>query len=142
MSLFAPLRLPFSVNLSLSLLRIYFGVVMTLHGYDKVFGDKGITGWMGSNPPFPEILLAFAALTEFLGGALVAVGLVTRAVAAAMVAVLIGAAKFHFDMDHGFMGKPPTAEMAVSYGVVFLLLATAGPGTFSIDQKLFGGKHT
>src|SRR6266850_4372570 len=67
-------------------LRLGLGVIMTAHGSQKVlgaFGGPGFKAWISGTTPFPFmkpawLWLAAAALSEFVGGILVFLGLLTR----------------------------------------------------------------
>jgi putative oxidoreductase len=111
------------------------GAGIARHGYQKVFegqvhGLTAATAAMGF--PMPAVFAWAAALSEFLGGILVALGLFTRPAAFLVFATMSVAAFGHHRAD-------PLAvkELALSYWTVALALVLAGPGGFSLD-KLFG----
>ena len=136
--LFAPARMPASASFGLSLARAYFGVVFAIHGWPKVTHENGPTAYL-ENTQFSGWMLAAAAIIEFLGGALLAIGLATRLVALLLAGVMVGAINFHIGRGDPFIGG---WEMATSYLVVMLLFVLAGPGKLSADQKMFGRKSS
>ena len=120
--------------LGLFILRVAFGLGIARHGYGKVF-EGGATqmvdpvGRMGF--PAPVIFAWAAALSEFAGGLLMALGLATRA-AAAFVAVTMGTAVF-VAHAHDPIG---TKELALAYLAASLTVLCTGPGPLSLDRLL------
>jgi putative oxidoreductase len=79
-------------------------------------------------------LVGLAGVLELVGGTLVLVGLCTRLAAF----ILSGEMAFAYFMSHAPRGNPLVpmlngGELAVVYCFVFLFLAAAGAGTWSID---------
>ena len=109
----------------LSVMRIIVALVFFSHGISKFFGL----------PPFPmpmTPLLTAAGVLEVVGGGLLIVGLFTRPVAF----VLSGMSAVAYFMVHLPQGPFPIAnggEAAVLYCFVFLYLAAAGGGAWSVD---------
>ena len=86
-------------------------------------------------PGLPDLLptiLVTAAYIELIGGGLLAVGLFTRVVAL-IAAGEIATGYFLFPFSQGFWPTADMGEAAILYCLVFLYLAAAGPGAFSID---------
>ena len=115
----------------LSILRIMTGLLFMQHGMSKIFG------FPPSANPRPYVLMTLvpglAGLLELIGGALVTVGLFTRIVAF----ILSGEMAFAYFMSHaprGFFPYVNAGELAVMYCSVFLYLAFAGPGPWSLDR--------
>ena len=72
-----------------------------------------------------------AALSEFAGGLLLAVGFMTRPAAAAVLSTMAVA----FFLAHS--GDPfSTRELAFAYGVVALSLLASGAGAYSVDARI------
>jgi putative oxidoreductase len=85
------------------LLRLYLAPVMIQAGWNKLVGFDNTVAWFG-NPdwglglPFPALLAALAAGTEFLGGIALIVGLGTRLVAIPlMFTMVIAMTAVHWD---------------------------------------------
>jgi putative oxidoreductase len=115
----------------LSVLRIMVGLLFLQHGFSKVFG------FPPSANPRPYVLMTLvpglAGILELVGGALVTVGLFTRVVAF----ILSGEMAFAYFMAHaprGFIPYVNDGELAVVYCFVFLYLAFAGGGPWSLDR--------
>ena len=85
--------------------------------------------------PAPTFFAWCAALTEFLGGLLVAAGLLTRPAALFLsFNMLVAAFKVH--QNDPWAGQPRSKEMAILYLAPFLLLILSGAGRFAIDWFL------
>jgi putative oxidoreductase len=112
----------------LSLLRIATAFVFMEHGAMKLFGFPAP---MGSIPLFS--LMGFAGVLEVFGGLLILIGLFTQPVAF----ILSGEMAFAYFMAHAPTGFWPVlnhGEPAVLYCFIYLYLAAAGGGTWSLDR--------
>jgi putative oxidoreductase len=118
----------------LGITRILFGVMMALHGAQKVFGLFG-----GLPPGVPPMIKWVAGLIELVGGGLVAVGLFT-APAAFLVSGLMAAAYFMGHASKGFLPTQNEGELAVIYCWFALYLAAHGPGAWALDRMM--GRRT
>lgn len=109
----------------LSLLRIAAGLAFLQHGVSKFFGI----------PPFPMPLnpLLYAAGTiELVGGALIVIGLFTRP-AAFIASGMAAVAYFLVHAPQSFFPAVNQGEAALLYAFIFLYLAAAGGGAWSVD---------
>lgn len=116
---------------ALSLLRIVVGFTFSLHGYQKLFG---LFGGIGA-PVHLASLLGAAGILETVGGALIFLGLYTRPVAF----ILCGEMAVAYFRQHAPQGLWPISnggELAVLYCFIFLLLASAGAGPWSLDRAI------
>jgi len=114
----------------LSVLRIVSAFLFMSHGSMKLFGFPAP---MGNISLFS--LIGLAGVLEVFGGLLILIGLFTRPVAF----VLSGEMAFAYFMAHfpkGFWPVLNHGEAAVLYCFIFLYLATAGGGFWSIDRLL------
>ncbi|QDT17590.1 DoxX family protein [Alienimonas californiensis] len=100
----------------------------------------GLAGFLGNGLglPYPHVLAWTAAITEFAGGLLVALGLLCR-FGALGLAIAMGVAAFMvhraaWDVRAGGM-EFPAILMCAAVALVF-----TGPGRFSLDGLLFGRK--
>jgi len=116
----------------LSILRIMAGLLFLSSGLQKWFG------FPVANPSFANItlfsMLGCAGLIEIIGGALVTVGLFTRA-AAFMMSGEMAVAYWYFANRpaKGFMPIQNGGTLEVLFCFVFLYLVFAGAGPWSID---------
>jgi putative oxidoreductase len=130
-------------NIGLLILRAGFGLAIAIgHGMGKVYSngsigpsDQFVNGVKGMGFPAPTAMAWMAALTEFLGGILLAAGLLTRPAAIALV-FNMGVAAFVAHKDAPLFGPPPNKEYALLFLVVFLAFVFTGAGRYSIDRFL------
>lgn len=113
-------------------LRIVAGYGFMLHGLQKLFGVLG-----GQQQELLS-LLGIAGLVEVVGGALIAIGLFTRP-AAFLASGQMAVAYFlgHVAREGAFLFPVVNrGEPAMLYCFLFLYLAAAGPGAWSLDARL------
>ncbi len=111
----------------LGITRILFGIMMTCHGAQKVFGAFG-----GVPPGAPPLIIWVAGTIELLGGALLAVGLFARP-AAFLLSGLMAFAYFMGHAPKGFWPIVNQGELPIIYSWLALYLAAQGPGAWSLD---------
>ncbi len=120
-------------NAGSALLRIFAGIAMAFgHGLGKLPpGDGLIGGAARMGFPAPELFAWAAALSEFAGGILLAIGLLTRLssffIAMTMLVALIGV-----------HGSDPFAaqEKALLYLFIAIAFMIKGSGDWSVDSYL------
>lgn len=113
------------------ILRVAAGLILVMHGYAKLNGGMDMfTGMVaGLGFPMPTLFAYLAALTEFVGGLCLMLGLATRPAAALITINMLvawGMAK-KFNLPKGDIDL-----MLVATSVAFLL---SGPGKLSLDSK-------
>jgi putative oxidoreductase len=112
----------------LSVLRIVTALLFMSHGMQKILGFP-----VPARVPFdPFSLGGVAGLLEFVGGALLLLGIFTRPVAF----VPSGEMAFAYFLAHAprtFWPLVNGGELAALYCFVFLYLAFAGGGAWSVD---------
>ncbi|SAK59151.1 DoxX [Caballeronia temeraria] len=116
-----------------ALLRIVASYLLLTHASAKLFHVPHIAMFDGL-PLFS--LLGVAGIIELIGGVLVLIGLFTRAAAF----VLSGELAFayfigHAPNGHFFLPLLNQGEPAVLLSFIFLFIAAAGPGAWSIDKR-------
>ena len=112
-----------------ALMRFVVGVLFACHGAQKLFGVLGGTKQT-------ETLMMLAGVIEFVGGILIAVGLLTG-YAAFIASGQMAVAYFRSHAPGGLWPIVNRGELAVLYCFVFLYIASRGSGILSIDA-LFG----
>lgn len=136
----------------LALIRIVIGLFIARHGYPKLFegGTAGLAAGvlpkLGLQPALGWAYLV--GLTEFVGGIMLALGFLTRFVAAALViefAVIV----FTIKWANGFFAFAPKAiqpgfagmtvggfEFELSWGLICLAFLFTGGGRLSVDHAI------
>jgi putative oxidoreductase len=113
----------------LSILRIVVALLFLEHGTVKLFG------FPGPGPAAMTTLLYAAATIELVGGALVTAGLFTRLAAL----IMSGEMAFGYFISHAPRNFYPilnAGDGAILYCFIFLYIAAAGPGPWSLDKVL------
>jgi putative oxidoreductase len=116
----------------LSILRIVAALIFIEHGTQKLFGFPA-----PSAQGFPEMLSLpwWQGIIEIVGGVLLLLGLFTRIVAF----ILAGDMAFAYWMVHGSKSLYPVlnaGDAAILYCFVFLYIACAGAGPWSLDGSV------
>ena len=116
----------------LSVLRIVAGFLFIAHGAQKLFGFLAPPG-----APTPPLMsqIGIGGVLEFVGGLLLMLGLFTRPVAF-ILSGMMAVAYFQMHAPGGFWPLQNKGELAVLYCFVFLFLAVAGGGEWSLDRLL------
>jgi putative oxidoreductase len=123
-------------------LRLIVGAAMVYHGYSKVIPAGGFHGGNAfaalehhsrfvASLGLPYWTGMVSALTEFVGGLLILLGLFTR-FAALMISINLLVAVVMVTRHHGYAGS----EYALALLGIALMLLFYGPGICALDQKL------
>jgi putative oxidoreductase len=118
------------------MMRIVVGFLFMTHGGQKLFA------WFGADQS-AELISRFgvAGVLEFFGGLMIALGLFTRPVAL-ILSGQMAVAYFWMHLPRGFWPWANGGELATIYSFVFLFLAAAGAGSFSVDNVMDKRKDT
>ena len=112
----------------LSLLRVMAGLLFLQHGATKLLGYP-VSSYTGVKI---ASMVGAAGVVELVGGALLVIGLFTRPAAFIMSGTMaVGYFTVHYPQN--FFPLLNGGELAVLYCFVFLYLAAAGGGKWSID---------
>jgi len=113
----------------LGILRIVTAFLFMQHGTQKIFGFPA--------PQRSEFelmsMLGVAGVLELVGGFLVLIGLFTRPTAF-LLSGLMAFAYFLAHAPQGFWPLVNGGELAALYAFLFLYIASAGGGQWSVDQ--------
>jgi len=124
-------------------LRIALGLIFIAHGAQKVlgvWGGPGLAKFTAGSAPFgfmrpAWVWMGLAAFSELVGGALVLLGLVTRA-GAFFLAITMLVAMVGVHWGGGFFLSNKGIEYTVALLGMSLALLISGGGRLSIDEKL------
>lgn len=119
----------------LALLRIFAALLFMEHGTAKLFHFP--VAQPGVPSPLPPLLVA-AAIIEVAGGILVTLGLFTR-IAAFVMSGEIAVGYFIAHFPRSFWPIVNMGEAAILYSFIFLYIAGAGAGAWSLDRLRLGG---
>jgi putative oxidoreductase len=130
------------MEVGLLILRLVVGLTMAAHGAQKLLGWFGGYGIAGTGQFFEQLGFrpgrwhaAQAGLAEILAGLFLAVGFLTPAAAAVLVAVMLVAA-VGVHLKGGFFAQNSGYEYTLVLGAAALALAFTGPGAISFDRAL------
>lgn len=112
----------------LSVLRIMTGLLFVEHGLQKLLGFPVPVNQV---PPLMT-LPGFAGVFELVGGALMVIGLFTRAVAFVLSGVM-AVAYFYAHAPRTFFPVNNGGDAAILYCFVFFYFVFAGAGPWSVD---------
>ena len=129
-------------GLGYPLIRFIPGLILMPHGAGKLFGwfgGRGIEGTaagfakMGLEPALP--LAYVVGVTEFFGGLLLAIGLLTRPAAIGIVAIM-AVAVFQVHLKNGFFWFNGGYEYPLLWGMIGIAILFRGGGALSVDRKI------
>jgi putative oxidoreductase len=116
----------------LSILRIMTGLLFFAHGSAKLLKFPA-TQYFADGVALIS-LTGFTGMLELIGGTLIAIGLFTR-LAAFILSGMMAVAYFMAHAPQGFHPINNGGELAILYCFIFLYIAAAGPGPWSVDAK-------
>jgi putative oxidoreductase len=114
----------------LSILRIAAGLLLLQHGTAKYLGFPPSEMYGVS----PASMGGMAGILELVGGILIVIGLFTRPTAF-ILSGMTAVAYWYAHAPQGFFPLLNGGELAALYCFVFLYLACAGGGVWSVDAK-------
>ena len=119
--------------LAYAALRVVSGAMFACHGAQKILGWHA-----GATPPVGSQLW-IGGVIELVGGALIALGLLTRPAAfLASGTMAVAYFQFHWKLATAngmWLPLINKGELAVVYCLLFLFIAARGAGPASLDEK-------
>lgn len=116
----------------LSALRVMTGLLFLQHGTAKLLKFPATEYFKDGVELFSFI--SFSGVLELVGGILIVIGLFTR-VTAFVLSGMMAVAYFMAHAPQGFFPINNMGELAIMYCFVFLYLAAAGAGPWSLDAN-------
>ncbi len=113
-------------------LRIMTGLLLLAHGMTKLLHWPA-TDYFPAGQGLPPLMLV-AGILELVGGVLITVGAFTR-LTAFILAGMMAVAYFMAHMPNSFFPIQNGGELAIMFCFVFLYLAAAGAGPYSVDAS-------
>jgi putative oxidoreductase len=125
-----------SFSLLLLCLRLLFGIMLMLHGLEKVYNYTELC-FVFPDPIHigSEISLLFVIFAEILCSIFFIIGALYRIMMIPMVVIML-VAFFHIHERSIVEG-----ELAFIYLLMFILMYISGPGQYSIDAKIYEYIH-
>lgn len=122
-------------EISWTMLRVVAGLVMIHNGLDKLSNVESFAEAYVSviGLPFPIFFSYCAAAAETIGAPLLALGLLTRPAAAALLSTML-VAMYHHVLVAGF--SIPYLELSMLYAACFQAFLVNGGGRYSVDAFL------
>lgn len=117
-----------------TLLRVVAGLALVTHGWPKILEPFANVGMVESLGFYPGTLWSpLLAATEFVGGLLLALGLLTRPAAAGATVVLLVTVWFHWvTLGQGY----PGAEKSILWAAMTFFFVVRGGNRHSLDARI------
>lgn len=125
------------VDEGLLLLRAAVGLMMMVHGWQKLSNFGAIAGQFAD--PFglgPSLSLSLAIFAELACSILLLAGLATRFALLPLLITMATAVLYAHGSDPW-----KQKELAVLYFMIYAALMVTGPGAYSLDHKLWGSRQ-
>lgn len=128
---------PFGRESVVTMLRLWLGLTMMYHGFEKITGTYAtLSSHLAVlHIPSPQIVAALITAGQSVGGMFIAVGFCTRPVLVLML-VINGASLVETLFFLPLSTFSRKGELALTYLLMNVLLFIRGPGGFSIDGYL------
>jgi putative oxidoreductase len=117
-----------------ALMRVAVGVALLVHGFPKITNPFGLKPLLESIGFYPgEFWSTLVSGTEFFGGILLVVGLLTRPAAFASLIVILVTIWVHWvTRNQGYMG----AEKMILWAAILFFVLMRGGNRFSVDARI------
>lgn len=130
-------------HLGLLIIRLGLGVAFMIHGWPKITGGPEM--WAKIGEVMGTVGLRFgytgwgllASLAEFGGGLLLVLGMAHRLACASLAFTMVMAVVMHVAGGDGFNDYSHALESMFAFAGLLL----TGPGKYSLDERLFGGRR-
>ena len=122
------------------LMRFAAGAILIVHGYGKLFGGfapiiaQRVLTPMGF--PLPTFWAYFLGVLETLGAACLAVGFLTRPMAAMLAFEFIFVTDWHSKNGYGFSAQGGGYEYPLLLLAIYVGILLQGSGRYSVDRAI------
>jgi putative oxidoreductase len=125
---------------SYAIIRFCAGAILIYHGYGKLFGGNiaGVADHVVTplGLPMPMAWAYFLGLLEFAGGALLAVGFLTRPIALMLTVEFFIIIFWHYGNGYSFASPHGGYEYPLLLTLVYAAIFFRGGGRCSIDRMI------
>jgi putative oxidoreductase len=125
-----------AADLSWLIIRATAGLALIPHGWPKFQrGPSGVAGYLAGQGLEPSLPFAYLLIfLETIGGVMIAIGLLTRPIAALLLIEFLVIIKVH--AAKGWAPSAGGAEYVVFWALILLAILLRGGGPYSVDRKL------
>jgi putative oxidoreductase len=117
-----------------TVLRVVAGLALVTHGWGKITNPFGAASMVESLGFYPGAFWSpMLAATEFFGGILIAIGLLTRPASFAAMFVLLVTVYVHWIVRGEGYGR---AEKSILWAAIFFYFTIRGANRHSVDARL------
>jgi putative oxidoreductase len=124
---------------SYALIRFGAGAVIFYHGFAKLFrglAPAAANGFASMGFPIPEALAYGLGVLQLLGGAALAVGLLTRPIALLFAVEMIFSVIFHYRNGYTFAAPGGGYEFPLVMLLLYVAIFFRGAGRCSLDKMI------
>jgi len=122
-------------GVALLILRASFGIAFIVHGFFKL---ADLDRFAAANDLSGPVALA-AAVTQFVGGILLVVGILTPFAALAISITMVAATVLLIRQGETYLNPDGHSwESAAFFALTGFVIALVGPGRYSVDAGVFG----
>lgn len=119
------------ISILILCLRVFFGIIFLLHGFDKLINFNQLSYTFPSAFGFGSYMtLMLSIFAEFCCSMFLITGLLVRL---AVIPMIIAMAVAFFDVHDAMF---PEGELALIYLIMFVILYFTGPGRYSLDYLI------
>ena len=119
------------ISILILCLRVFFGIVFLIHGFDKLMNFNQLSDTFPSAFGFGSYMtLMLSIFSEFCCSMFLITGLLVRLT---VIPMIISMAVAFFDVHDAMF---PEGELSLIYLIVFVILYFTGPGRYSIDYLI------
>jgi putative oxidoreductase len=117
-----------------TILRVITGIALIVHGSGKIMSPFGAAGMVEGLGFYPGVFWSpLLSVTEFVGGILLTIGLLTRPAAFATTIILAVTIYFHgIVQGQGWSG----AEKSILWTAILFFFVIRGASNYSVDAKI------